>query len=403
MRGLYHSGGIGENCFFNADLQTDKKDASTSDSPSGSSSGNKLVEKVQAQRKVVANMPRSEQGSVLTGLHGVVWSNNCNVAMNVTTGKIHMDWGKAYMKAVNYAIMMTIVAMAQVGLLLKQLHHSSTQAAAAKLSVIAVGQQAAIDSYTCLLHLTGGIVLQPLFTAFATVAFFKLVIFSIFEMRYLLLIWKARRPQGFNLGWNAVRRELTILYSRFYCTLLVGIMIAYNFWGYLTWLLVVAYSFWIPQIVYNAQKEVRNPLDYRYLVGISVARMVAPLYLYGCPNNFLIVLLPGATSTKPGFCLMLSVWMFLQVAMLMLQDRFGPRFFIPARFLPQKYRYDRRVVSPSSNKEDMECVICINTVEISGNSYMVAPCEHVFHRECLEQWMEVKLECPTCRMELPPL
>jgi hypothetical protein len=47
-------------------------------------------------------------------------------------------------------------------LLLKQLQHSNTQAAAAKLSIITVGQQAVLDSYTCLLHLTGGIVLQVL-------------------------------------------------------------------------------------------------------------------------------------------------------------------------------------------------------------------------------------------------
>ena len=40
-----------------------------------------------------------------------------------------------------------------------------------------------------------GIVVEALFNAFATAAFFKFMIFSIFEMRYLLIIWKARRPQ----------------------------------------------------------------------------------------------------------------------------------------------------------------------------------------------------------------
>jgi hypothetical protein len=127
--------------------------------------------------------------------------------------------------------------------------------------------------------------MQPLFTAFATVAFFKLVIFSIFEMRYLLLIWKARRSQvrpqniacthtvciqtrgthtlysysalmrsytallytqNFNTGWNAMQRELTVLYSRFYCTLLVGLVVVYNFWSHLSLLILAAYSFWVP-------------------------------------------------------------------------------------------------------------------------------------------------------------
>jgi hypothetical protein len=42
-------------------------------------------------------------------------------------------------------------------------------------------------------------VVEALFNAFATTAFFKFMIFSVFEMRYLLLIWKARRPQGFQV------------------------------------------------------------------------------------------------------------------------------------------------------------------------------------------------------------
>ena len=35
--------------------------------------------------------------------------------------------------------------------------------------------------------------MEPLFNAFATAAFFEFVIFAIFEMRYLLSIWRARR------------------------------------------------------------------------------------------------------------------------------------------------------------------------------------------------------------------
>ena len=34
---------------------------------------------------------------------------------------------------------------------------------------------------------------EPLFNAFATAAFFEFVIFAIFEMRWLLMAWRARR------------------------------------------------------------------------------------------------------------------------------------------------------------------------------------------------------------------
>ncbi len=38
-----------------------------------------------------------------------------------------------------------------------------------------------------------GIMVEPLFNAFATAAFFEFVIFAIFEMRWLLIAWRARR------------------------------------------------------------------------------------------------------------------------------------------------------------------------------------------------------------------
>lgn len=34
---------------------------------------------------------------------------------------------------------------------------------------------------------------------------------------------------------------------------------------------------------------------------------------------------------------------------------------------------------------------------------MVAPCAHAFHTECLEQWLGIKNECPSCRAVLPAI
>lgn len=34
-------------------------------------------------------------------------------------------------------------------------------------------------------------------------------------MRYLLAIWKASRPTNSGEGWETMRRELSVLYSRF--------------------------------------------------------------------------------------------------------------------------------------------------------------------------------------------
>lgn len=52
----------------------------------------------------------------------------------------------------------------------------------------------------------------------------------------------------------------------------------------------------------------------------------------------------------------------------------------------------------------LDCVICYNEIDVNDRKgYMLAPCDHIFHRHCLEQWMEVKMECPICRCNLPSL
>ena len=80
------------------------------------------------------------------------------------------------------------------------------------------------------------IVIEPLFNAFATTAFFEFVVFAIFEMRYLLSVWRARRANALD-PW-AAQRELSVLYARFYGALLGGILLMYQLQGCATYLLL---------------------------------------------------------------------------------------------------------------------------------------------------------------------
>ncbi|CAL9210305.1 unnamed protein product [Musa hybrid cultivar] len=303
-----------------------------------------------------------------------------------------------YNKAVNYTLMVTFVSFLQVLLLIRQMEHSNTQSGAAKVSVIMIGQQAIMDAYLCLLHLTAGILVESLFNAFATAAFFKFVVFSIFEMRYLLAIWKASRPMNNGEGWETMRRELSVLYSRFYGILLGGILLMYELHNLLRPILFAMYSFWIPQIITNVIRDTRKPLHPHYIIGMTLTRAAIPLYVFGCPSNFLRI------QVDRSWCIFLGLFMGLQALILLLQYFLGSRWFIPRQILPEKYCYYRKLENDTNQIAD--CVICMTGIDLltqqRSNDYMVTPCDHFFHTGCLQRWMDIKMECPTCRRSLPP-
>lgn len=56
--------------------------------------------------------------------------------------------------------------------------------------------QAMMDGYLSLLHLTTGVVVEPVFRPFSAAAFFSFVLVSVFSMRYLLVIWRIQRPES---------------------------------------------------------------------------------------------------------------------------------------------------------------------------------------------------------------
>ena len=70
-----------------------------------------------------------------------------------------------------------------------------------------------------------GFVYEPLFNAFATTAFFEFVNFAIFEIQYLLSVWRARRATALET-WHS--REMVVLYARFYGAILGGTIITYE-------------------------------------------------------------------------------------------------------------------------------------------------------------------------------
>jgi len=309
---------------------------------------------------------------------------------------IHMS-----QKVVHYSIMANALAIVQMRFYLLQMRYTEEGPSAAKVSVICIAMQALMDAYDSFLHLCLGLSTQFMFNAIAVVALFKFIMFALLEARYMLTIWRQRRREAFDEGWDAVRRELSWLYSRFYGVLIIGLILIYHSLDHLSIIVLCFQLYWVPQILTDAYQGSRSAIAPAFVVGISASRTLFVLYLWGCPENVFAgdayPQLPGSPSTS--FCILAASLQGAQVAIMLLQQRLGPRWFVPWRCMPWAYNYH----GGTRAEPGTECVICMVEIEPEAARHVTAPCSHRFHRHCLEQWMDVKMECPTCRAALPPI
>jgi hypothetical protein len=421
--------------------------------------------------KTRTGRPVQDQALVMT-MNGTIYSPNCDFTANLNATAIRTDWEHTTGKAINYSFYMMLTSLTQIVLLLRQLLHSQAQSAATRVSLLCIGWQTVLDALLCLAHIYLSLAMQPLFTAFASVAFFKLLIFCVIEMKYMAIIIQARNANNGGNTIELLRRQIAMLHLRFYVALIASFLAFFYAWdSYRTLYLLLLYSFWVPQIIQNIVTEAKRPLHPYYVHGMSLTRLVAPLYIFAVQNNFLKEVYPDS-PTNVFMCELLIVWVGIQTAILEAQGRYGARFMIPARFLPPKFDYSRPIppsllpsdaldMTPSETLQNergpqtevrallprdssphtatggtrnrikgsrvnrtetsmttetlsaapsrpalpsFDCVICYNEIDVRNRrGYMLAPCDHLFHRECLVQWMEVKMECPICRTELPAL
>jgi len=428
--------------------------------------------------------------ALLMTMNGTIHSPNCNFEASVNVTAIRTDWKKTSGKALNYSFYMMLACMTQIIVILRQLLHSQSQSAATRVSLLCIGWQTVIDALHFIVNAYWSLAMNPLFTAFASIAFFKLLIFSILEVKYMAIIVQARNANR-GITSERLRQQIAMIQLRFYVALIFVILLSFYVTGiYKVLSLLLLYSFWVPQILQNIVTEAKQPLHPYYIFGMSITRLISPTYLLAVPNNFLTELYPDSPHSVLTVEL-LALWIAIQTAVLVGQSKYGTRFMIPARFLPPKFDYNRpipasllppgaledtpsdelqnergprptthssslsgiaqspgrrgdaasatstahsvsestgttrnRIKNRRSNRTEqqqgmveevvpsssgsvqpmMECVICCTDIDIRDRpGYMLAPCDHIFHKDCLVKWMDIKMECPVCRTKLPAL
>lgn len=53
-------------------------------------------------------------------------------------------------------------------------------------------------------------------------------------------------------------------------------------------------------------------------------------------------------------------------------------------------------------KGALECAVCLNEFEDDETLRLIPKCDHVFHPECIDAWLESHDTCPVCRADLNP-
>ena len=58
-------------------------------------------------------------------------------------------------------------------------------------------------------------------------------------------------------------------------------------------------------------------------------------------------------------------------------------------------------------KREQSCAICMEGFDVNGGDHggvedvLAMPCNHVFHRQCIVQWLKTSHVCPLCRSAMP--
>ncbi|KAJ8095115.1 hypothetical protein PM082_010334 [Marasmius tenuissimus] len=124
----------------------------------------------------------------------------------------------------------------------------------------------------------------------------------------------------------------------------------------------ITYSMiWLPQIVRSVRRGRNSGLSKEYIIGTSAARLYLLLYFLTCPKNVLEI--------KPrDWAYPLAGFVCLQALIVILQEIFGPSFFLPKKFAVVK-TYDYHPSMPLPDPEAPEqslgdCAICMDAIRV---------------------------------------
>jgi hypothetical protein len=348
---------------------------------------------------------RHGSGKQVLSSIGEISSTECH--FKITFELVQINLNRLKRKIVNYSIVSNAITLGLIKLYIDQIRLLDSNTNFSRVALGTVVIQSVTDSLDSMLNFFVGLSIQFLFNIFIIISLFKFILFSFFEMRLLILAWRQLNANDINTmdPYDSSRMERNWIQTRLYLPL-VGALCCLMLYPSYTFvpLAIASQLYWVPQIVHDAIKGHKSPLTPRFIIGVTICRLVLPLYIWACPDNiFNGDMIPAPTGGK-AVAWLIVVLQVIQVGLLLAQRLFGPRCFVPWIFLPHVYNYYRKI-DMDEEFGVPECVVCMSEIELRDNrkNTVITPCGHLFHSQCLSEWMNLRLECPLCRRELPPI
>ena len=277
--------------------------------------------------------------------------------------------------------------------------------------------------------------------------------FSLFEFRLLFFSWRTRYNELLFSNRNQFKYKLLLFYLCYYIALFVSLVFMRSIITNTICCFVIFTLTWLGQIVHSVRMGTKPPMNVDYILVNTITRLFLPIYLKAYEGNIF--------SLRPSYgkVFAIIVIVFIEVCILILQKSYGGKVIIPRCCKTIPFNYYRDEVNCEEHiSKNQDCVICLESlkeeikievgkeiqndiIEEDNNNndnnnkhtfverikkiycigfcikrindifnpmntrkkYMVTPCDHVFHSNCLEKWMEVKNECPYCKRRIPPI
>lgn len=333
-------------------------------------------------------------------LTGNLQSQNCGFLFEISLLPVNPE--DLQEPIVSYSFLISCISVALIFAYSKHAQDCiNSEASARKTSIYFLLLQSASDLFFALWHLYLATVYFRAFDYLILAAFMSFAVYLVIHGRLMMAVWMAQNSQYAQEGIEILRIKYSIFesYSLILITSFIPLVMIFS--DYLIWIVIFSHSY-LAQIISNARNGHKNSLKASVIVVITTARLVLLLYLFGCPANFRGIL------TDYKNCLILTGFFAGQLGILLVQNS-RPKFFLPKICRPKVYSYFREVEEEKSTEES-ECIICMTALNLSGHESqeiinfartMHTPCRHMFHEDCLNNWMAVKMECPTCRSSLP--